>query len=166
MDIMSHPQIQSLIERYGELEKRDRLAVTGLALFLGAIVLYLMVWSPANTFFDTSKVNHERQLSLLQFMRSTESQARTAGGQSSQSLVTSGSLLPTVSRTAQDFDIKPNRLQPEGADGVSVWFNAVRFNDLVSWLESLNMKGISVRQISIDREEEPGTVNARIILRT
>ena len=69
MDIMSHPQIQSLIERYGELEKRDRLAVTGLALFLGAIVLYLMVWSPANTFFDTSKVNHERQLSLLQFMR-------------------------------------------------------------------------------------------------
>ena len=34
-----------------------------------------------------------------------------------------------------------------------------------SLLESMGQAGISVRQISIDREEEPGMVNARVILR-
>jgi len=166
MDLPSSPLLQPLLERYEQLESRDRLAVNGLAAFLALLLLYLLVWSPANVFYENSQENLGRRLSVLQFMRSTESQARAVGGGSREAAVTSGTLLPTVSRAAQEFGIKPSRLQPEGADGVSVWFNEVGFNELVAWLQSISAQGISVRQISIDREEQAGTVNARIILRT
>ena len=74
------------------------------------------------------------------------------------------SLLSQISSSTQGFQIKPNRLQPEGSDGVSVWFDDVNFNNLVRWLEAQAQQGITVRQISIDRDDLPGTVSARVIL--
>jgi general secretion pathway protein M len=99
-------------------------------------------------------------------MRASEKQARsvkaetrsTGGGQS---------LLSQVSRIAQQIGIKPNRLQPEGSDAVSVWFDSVAFNDLVKMLRQVqSQQGIVVQQISIDKEDQPGIVRARIVLRT
>jgi type II secretory pathway component PulM len=74
--------------------------------------------------------------------------------------------LSRLSSSAGRFNIKPNRLQPEGADGVSVWFSEVGFNELIRWLENLGNEGFTVKQISIDRQEASGLVNARIILRS
>ena len=76
------------------------------------------------------------------------------------------SLITEVSGAAQLAGIKPNRLQPEGSDEVSVWFDSVPFDDLIDWIVRLNDEhGISIRVISIDRQDTPGTVNARIVLR-
>jgi general secretion pathway protein M len=102
---------------------------------------------------------------MLQGMRETEKDARASSGNATTA-PTGQSLLSQVSRTAQQFGIKPNRLQPEGNDAVSVWFDEVSFNDLIKWLDSQSQSGMSVRQISIDREELPGRVNARIVLRS
>ncbi len=153
-------------DRYRQLERRDQLAVRALAFFFLLLFTYFAILNPVNQYYADAKAARDRQLSLIQYMRSSEKQAREAsvGGVRPSS---GKSLLTEVSRSAQLVGIKPNRLQPEGSDAVSVWFDAVAFNDLVKLLDHVqNKQGMMVQQISIDRGEIPGMVRARIVLRT
>ena len=98
-------------------------------------------------------------------LKSTEAVARAAGGQSSRSQG-ERSLLTTVSRTAQTVGVSPSRIQPEGNNAVSVWFDTVAFTRLMLFLERLHSgQGIVVRQITIDGQDEAGKVTTRVVLR-
>jgi general secretion pathway protein M len=163
MTLAKHPQVLLLIERYHGLPPRDRSALQLLAVVVVGLLFYLLVWSPVNSFYASSVVQRERQLSLIQYLHATEAQARAVGTGKPGALA-GQSLLSQISSSTQRFQIKPNRLQPEGSDAVSVWFDGVNFNNLVRWLEAQAQQGITVRQISIDRDELPGTVSARVIL--
>lgn len=162
MAVLDHPQLQPWVQKYEALEKRERLAVVAMAAFFTLLILYALVWQPIYDFNNKAKSDYQRQLELLQYMRSTEADARSTGGPSAG--LSGQPLLQSVSVTAQQIGIAPSRIQPDGS-AVSVWFSAVAFNDLMRLLERLNERGITVRQISIDREEAPGRVNARILLR-
>lgn len=163
--ILDDPRVQKGIRYYRALEKRDRLALLALGVFLGLLVFYFGLWSPANQYYAESKEYHDRQLSLVQYMRSTEQKARSAVKSTGQTVAGGQTLLTQVSRTAQQFGIKPSRLQPEGSDSVSVWFNGVAFNEMVRWLDQVTaQQTVSIKQISIDREGEPGKVNVRLVL--
>ena len=158
--------VEKLKDRYAQLEERDRIALNGLGLFFSLLFIYFALLNPMYTYHAESMAARDRQLSLIQYMRASEKQARsvkaeTRTGGSGQSL------LSQVSRIAQQIGIKPNRLQPEGSDAVSVWFEDVAFNDLVKMLKQVQQQqGIVVQQISIDKEDQPGVVRARIVLRT
>ena len=156
-----------LEERFNALEKRERLALLSLAAFLAVAVFYLVIWTPINDFAADSRLDHDRHLKLLTYLRSTEADARRVaqGGDRKQSA--DRNLLTSVSQTAQFVGINPSRMQPEGGSAVSVWFDAVAFTRLMLWLERLETRqGIVVRQISIDRRDEAGQVSARIVLRS
>ncbi|MCB1643913.1 MAG: type II secretion system protein M [Pseudomonadales bacterium] len=157
--------VRNLSSRYQSLDKRERLAVLALGTFFAGLILVYGIWMPAMDYQQQSLAERDRQLSLLQYMRASEQQARAASGSNRSAGGSGQSLLTQVSRSAQQFNIKPNRLQPEGDDAVSVWFDGVSFNDLAAWLQQQSRQGVVVRQISVDREEVTGTVNARIILR-
>jgi len=157
-------QVQQFIDRYEHLSQRDRLALKGLLVFFASLFLYSLVWLPANDYFTDRSLYHQNQIELHQYLLSSEQQARASTGQNSQS-VGGQSLLQTVSGSAQKFSLKPDRLQPEGSDGVNVVFNNVNFNKLMQWLESLDRQGFSVRQISIERSDVPGVVTTRMVLR-
>jgi general secretion pathway protein M len=156
--------VNAIRSYFSQLEKRDQIAVAALALFLGALLLYFAVWTPVRSYQQDSLARRDSQLSLLHYMRASEKQARSST--TGKKVQASGqSLITDVSSSAQQAGIKPNRLQPEGNDAVSVWFDNVPFDQLVSWIEQLSdQRGISVRQIAIDRQDVPGTVNARIVL--
>lgn len=155
--------IELIKRRFFELERRDRVALVGLGAFVSVLFLYYGVWSPANAFLESKRAERDRQLALIQYMRSSEQEARAASTEVSKT-PSGQSLLTQVSRSAQQYNINPNRLQPEG-DGVSVWFDAVAFNDLIRWLEAQSKQGVVIRQVAIDRDDSPGIVNARIVLR-
>ena len=161
-----NPFFTKLIGRYSHLEKRDRLAVNGLGVFFGVLILYFAIWLPVDQYYVDSKAERDRELSLVQYMRKSEKQAR-ASTKGAGAGSTGKSLLTLVSRAAQGKGIKPDRLQPEGSDAVSIWFNGVAFDDLISLLKQIqSTNGIYVQQISIDREDRPGTVKTRIVLRS
>jgi len=165
MNIMAHPQVRKVLAYYDALEKRDRLALIALAIFLAVLFMYFGLWASVEQYYQESREYRDRQVQLLEYMRRTEEQARNAAPATNQAVVGGQTLLTEVSRTAQAFGIKPARLQPEGSDSVSVWFDSVAFNRLAQWLDELTtQRNISIRQISIDREGEPGKVNARLIL--
>jgi general secretion pathway protein M len=157
---------RELMTHYKELEKRERAALLSLSVFLFGVVLYAGIWSPANSYVLDSQVDHDRYLKLLTYLKSTEAQARSSSGNQSSGKAAGQSLLSSVSKSAQSVGISPSRLQPEGSEAVSVWFDAVAFTKLMLWLERLESgQGIVVRQITIDRRESPGEVSARLVLR-
>ena len=164
--MLSIPVLDKITGRYLQLEKTERSALKALASFFTLLFLYFVIWNPVNQYHDSNEVERDRQLSVIQYMRASEKEAR-ASSQGVNRGSTGQSLLTVVSRTAQQMGIKPNRLQPEGADAVSVWFDGVAFDDLMLMLKQIQVRqGIVVQQISLDREEQPGIVRARIVLRS
>ncbi|MBD3647128.1 MAG: type II secretion system protein M [Pseudomonadales bacterium] len=165
MKLLEHPRIKQGLKYYRQMESRDRFALNGLAVFFAVLFVYFGLWTPVNNYREESQMFRDRQLSLLQYMQQSEQRARQVAANSGQASVEGQTLLTRVSNTAQQNKIKPNRLQPEGNDSVSVWFDQVPFNDLIRWLRQLTVQqGVDIRQISIDRQDRPGTVNARIVL--
>jgi general secretion pathway protein M len=158
--------LEKLLDRYAQLEQGDRIALSGLGLFFSLLFIYFALLNPMYSYHADSLAARDRQLSLIQYMRASEKQARSVKTET-RSTASGQSLLSQVSRIAQQIGIKPNRLQPEGSDAVSVWFDSVAFNDLVKMLRQVQaQQGIVVQQISIDKEDQPGVVRARIVLRS
>lgn len=159
-------RLAELRQRYAALEHREQVALSSLSVFLVVVVFYLAVWVPVNTFLADSRADYERQLSLLTYLQSTEAQARAASASPSPTGGQRQSMLTSVSRTAQAVGVNPSRMQPEGTDAVSVWFDAVPFTSMMLWLERLeSQQGIVVRQITLDGQDEPGQVSVRVIIR-
>lgn len=157
--------ITTLQSRFLDLEKREQNALVLLSAFFVAVIFYMAVWTPVNAFVDDSRLDRDRHLELLQYLKSTEAEARAAGGNRGRTPVSGQALLTQVSRTAQSVGINPSRMQPEGNDAVSVWFDKVAFTRLMLWLERLEGRGIVVRQVTIDRQENAGEVSSRLVLR-
>lgn len=151
--------------RFLDLEKREQNALIGLAAFFVVLIFYLGIWTPLNTFVDDSRQDRNRHLELLQYLKSTEAEAKASTGTQARNTMSGQAMLTQVSRTAQNVGINPSRMQPEGADAVSVWFDNVAFTRLMLWLERLEGRGIVVRQVTIDRQDNPGQVSSRLVLR-
>ncbi len=57
------------------------------------------------------------------------------------------------------------RLEPQGNNKVQIWFENTGFDSLISWLGKLaSQHQIHINSINIDRQDTPGTVNARLVL--
>lgn len=155
-----------LRSRYAELETREQRALMALSSFLLISGIYLLIWAPVTSYQAASQIEYERHLDLLTYLRSTETEARAVAGGGSVARQSGQSMLSAVSGAARITGINPSRLQPEGGDSVSVWFDSVSFTSLMRWLEKLQSeRGIAVRQISIDGRDQPGMVSARLVLR-
>lgn len=164
MTLRSHPLVKQGLDRYRGLSSRDRRLLQLLAVVVGLLLVYSLVWLPADRFLANSQDERNRHLDLLRYMQGTEAQARAVTGMTGS--LAGQTLLSQISSSTANFQIKPNRLQPEGSDAVSVWFDSVSFDNLIRWLEQQAQQGINVRQISIDKGEAQGTVSARVILHT
>jgi general secretion pathway protein M len=53
-----------------------------------------------------------------------------------------------------------SRMQPQG-DELQVWIDQAPFNDVLSWLQSLEKTGISILDIDIAESNLPGQVKIR-----
>jgi len=150
--------------RFKQLKTNDQRMLVLLVSFLTVIVGYAAVWQPVFEFRESQLSDRERNLALLTMMKQTEAQAR-AGVQSSPMQAYEGNVLSAITNAANEQDISPNRLQPEGDASVSLWFEAVVFSDLLMLLDRLDREqGIGVDQMVIDRTENSGQVRARLVL--
>ncbi len=77
------------------------------------------------------------------------------------------SLLALADATARGEGLERalRRVEPVGARGVRVSFEAVGFDPLVAWLEGLSRNyGVEANDLSADRADGIGLVNARVTL--
>lgn len=149
-----------------DLRERRALIFGGGALLL--FLFYFLGWQPFTTKLDQVAQQVREQRATYQWMQAKAEEVRrlrsaapaikTAGGQS---------LLATVDRTAREGGLGPalKRVEPESASNVRVWLDGATFDGLVKWLLQLQHDyGIQIVSISVDRQNDPGIVSARLTL--
>lgn len=154
---------------FENLSPRERLMVGLATAALLAALFYLLAWEPVHR--DLSQLRQQvasHQQDLL-WMRGAAGQVATLKSrQDSRPAASGGSLLTLVEKTANDAGLKRHvaRVEPQGRDGVRIWLEDAPFDELVRWLGRLRSEnGLLVENLSADRPEAPGRVNARLLLR-
>jgi len=153
-----------------EQSPRDRRILRIGSVFAGIALIYLLLWQPLHQQRDKYRQQITDQRQLLQWMqqRSIEAKAlmKQPDGRNHQAI--KGSLLSLVDKEARRAGLGKGlkRVEPAGSDQVRLWFDAVEFNRLVTWLGSLEDKyGTRIESAVIDRTENVGQVNARLVIK-
>jgi len=153
---------------YYAKEPNERLIILILAGVISLSLFYLLIWSPLSEGYAQNRTRVEAQRKLLTWMQNTGSEiARLQGSSSAKGGSGSGPLLSTVDSTIKSSGLgrTMKRLEPQGNDKVQIWFENTGFDSLISWLAQLaSQHQIHINSINIDRQDAPGTVNARLEL--
>ena len=156
---------------FNNLEQRERRMLIAGGIMLVILVLYLSVWEPLVTKTQVLKKTNQYNHELISWMEQSASEARElqakikAGGPSGRSK--DQSLLGIIDRTAKTAKLGKSvkRVQPDGKTKARVWLEDVSFNDMIKWLEGLQRsEGIHIETTVIEKRDEPGLVNARLVL--
>ena len=160
-------KIREIKRAYYGLAPREQNLITALLVVVLVAIVYLVLMFPAqNSVADASKKLEAKQ-SLLLWMQANEEQA-IAAGKSSAGRRTGGNqnLLGVVNSTASRNQITLQRYEPEGKEKLRVWLEDASFNNMVRWLHQLeSQNGITVASISMDSENDPGLISAKIVLK-
>lgn len=155
-----------LLERYRELQPRERLivAVGGVVVLL--TLIYLLLWEPFAKAHErqAAALADERALAeRLETIATTVQKAQASGVGAIQGR--EQSLLTLVDQQGRSPELgkAPARLQPEGENEVKVWFEDVPFDALVRWMATLESRfGVQITGAEFERRAGDGLVNARL----
>ena len=151
------------------LSARERLLVIGgLGLTL-ALLGYALVWEPFRTSHRQLQQRVAEQRVDLIWMRQAAREVKRLSGNAGTSPTRDGrSLLTLVDQTARAAGLASalKRVAPQGEDKLSAQLDGVEFDKLIPWLGMLEHDHrIAIVNLSIDRANATGLVNARVILR-
>lgn len=151
------------------LDPRERLMVAAGAALLVLFLLYILVWSPLHSGYDSMRTTVEEQRATALWMQQsaqTLKGLKRSGGRSRQGLG-GRSLLSVADSTARAGGLGPalKRVEPEGGDSVRVWLDGAPFDVLVKWLGTLStIHGVNAETVTMERSDAAGRVNARLTL--
>ena len=158
--------ILQIRQRIQELERKEKLAILALSVFLALLTFFLVIWIPIYEYKEKQRDSYEKSLDLLLYLQSTEEEARSVKVEGSKRM-SGQTLLTKVTRTAKTAGIQPSRLQPEGNDSVSIWFDSVSYRELMLFLERLESReAIYIIQLSIDKGNQSGKISSRVTVRS
>ena len=143
------------------------LAVGGLLAV--AMLLWALVWLPLNRARNDLLVRVEAQEADLAQMREQAVRAQELRGQGARAKVErqGKSLLALADATARGAQLANalKRVEPLGPKSVRVSFEGANFDVIAEWLEGLSRDfGVVATDLSADRAEGAGRVNARVTL--
>ncbi|MBD1391102.1 type II secretion system protein M [Neiella sp. HB171785] len=150
-----------MIEKWQQLQQRERRLLIAMAVAFAVLVFYLLIWQPLHNSVTTGQQRLQAQQNTLEWMRTSVSRvllSRSATAQSSAKV--SGSLSQRVNRTASQHKIKLSRIQPQ-KDELSVRIDKAEFNALLAWLQTLQRQRVEVTSIDLSRDDDAGMVQVR-----
>ena len=154
----------SLLQRYQDLEQRDRKALLWLGLFLAAVMIIYGMILPSYHYYQGAKNRFFDQGELLVWVQDNAATVKSAQ-QNKQSERPKTPLMQAVTGSVSRFGIEVNRLQPEG-DKLRAWITKAPFGKSLQWLTELTREnGIEIEQISVEKTAKSGIVNIQCLLR-
>src|ERR1700675_1393790 len=147
---------------FAGMEPREQRVVAVGAVLLGLIVLVGGILMPLQSALSRARQATESKRADLAWMRVNASEVRTAG--SALAADTGEAPVVLVDRVGREAGLGGalRGTQPNG-NGVRVQLEAAPFDTLVTWLAALDERyGLAVDSITVDRNAQPGTVNAGI----
>lgn len=157
---------EPLLERYRELQPRERVMVAVGAAVVVLTLIYLVLWEPfanARAKQFAALADERAFAERLETVGATVQKARAAGVGAIQGR--EQSLLTLIDQQGKSPELgkPPARLQPEGDTEVKVWFEDVPFDALVRWMATLETRyGVQIAGAEIERRAGAGLVNARL----
>lgn len=154
-------------EWFDGLAPRERLMVSAAAVVVVLALIYVAAWSPLVSSVTRLQQSVEEQQALKRWMQQSAAEVnrlRGAGGAAADHR----SLLAVVDQTSKQSQLGPavKRIEPDGQELVRVALEQASFDDVIGWLATLQRNfGVSVADLSIDRQADSGRVNARITLK-
>ncbi|TNC82526.1 MAG: hypothetical protein C9356_03655 [Oleiphilus sp.] len=165
--ILQQPSILQLKQKVELLPARDRMALKVLALVVLALFLYAALWQPARSYMMAAKAEVEQRKDLLALVQDNKAALKQLVGQSGSSSqkLDSQQLVSTVTNLAKRQGLNLKRFEPSGQNEVKVWVDNASFDKLIQWLSLMHSSvKVRVEQISLEKEDAEGLVNARITL--
>ena len=151
------------------LDPRERMMAAAGAALLVLFLLYILVWSPLHSGYDSLRNTVDAQRTTAQWMQEsaqTLKSLKRSSGRAAQGLG-GRSLLSVADSTARAGGLGPalKRVEPEGSDSVRVWLDGASFDVLVKWLGTLStIHGVNAETVTMERSGTAGRVNARLTL--
>jgi len=151
------------------LDPRERMMAAAGATLLVLFLLYILVWSPIHSGYDTLRDTVGEQRTTARWMQDSAQtliRLKRSSGRAAQGLG-GRSLLSVADSTARAGGLGPalKRVEPEGSNGVRVWLDGASFDVLVKWLGTLStLHGVNAETVTMERSGTAGRVNARLTL--
>ncbi len=152
--------MDKLVSTFKQLNPRERLLVSVSAVLVIIALFYWLVWSPLDTAIERGEKNLANQQALLSWVQKNANRAIQLRGSAGSNRSFSGSLPQAVNQSASRMRIKISRMQPQG-DELQVWVDQAPFNDVLSWLQSLEKSGVIIMDIDLAETGDPGLVKIR-----
>ena len=134
----------------------------------GAIAVLILVWSFAWMPLRSANLNLDATLAEKYGLLADVSRLQPSGAPPIPASTSAESLVLIVDQTHRTHGLGGtlSRNQPDGENGIRVAFQQVPFTQLVSWLGALQQgHGIVVVIANMDGTQQPGLVNASLVLR-
>ena len=161
------PLLEPLRARWRALAPRERRALRVLSAFFGVVLFYVLVWSPVQSNLTRLRAQLPAEQSRLARMR--EQSALVANLRRSQPANSSVDPLSAAQQAAERLGLrdKMKRIEADGARGVRVEIEGASFNAVTGWLTELQRQsGLRAENAVFEKQSTPGTVTARITLRS
>jgi general secretion pathway protein M len=155
-------------EWFAGLEPRERLLVSGGAVVLVLLLLYVVIWEPIASGYRNLQEDVAEQKQTLAWMQQAATQIKTLQRSSTGDVrgLAGRSLLAVVDKSARSGGLGDSikRIEPDGSKGVKVWLEGVAFDPMILWLGKLTRTyQIETSLITIE-PQGGGRVNARLTL--
>ena len=166
--ISQNPTLLNLRKQYEMLSPRDRLALKVMAVALALVVLIFGMMKPAYEFKKNAEAEYlanQKLLALVNENKRALSALVSKSGSPSARTLNSQQLVSSVTNLAKKQKVALKRFEPSGEDKLKVWVDDASFDQVITWLARLKSSlGVKVEQISIDKDDDPGKVSARMTL--
>ncbi|MDX9739851.1 MAG: type II secretion system protein M [Gammaproteobacteria bacterium] len=159
--------IDRLRTAYFRLGARDRLLLLVGGILLSLLLFLFAIWMPLDQRVERLRETVDRQLALRAWMAESAEEVRRLKASDPGQRVADQSLLAFTDRTAREAGLAGamRRVEPEGNDRVRIVLEQAGFDAVTAWLEQLAGRfRVRIASITVERREEPGLVNVRVIL--
>lgn len=152
--------MDTLLQKYRQLTEREQLLVliSSVVVVIGAF--YWLVWAPLTSALEENRAavaNKKADLVWVKKNANKVLQLRKSVGKSGGF---SGSLPQAVNQTANRIRIAISRMQPQGEE-LKVWVDQAPFNDVLSWLQALEKRGVKILDVDFAKADAPGLIKVR-----
>jgi len=167
--IKQQPAFINMQKQYEALSDRDRLALKILAVVLMIVLMYFLLWQPAQQFMLDAESDIARSEQLLSLVKQNRtllaSLAKSGAQQGKRSGLDSQQLVSSVTNMAKRHSVALKRFEPGGERKIKVWIENASFDKMMSWLKALGSSlQVYVEQISVEKGDATGQVSARLTL--
>lgn len=154
-------------EFLANLNPRERRLVYIGGVIAAVLLFYAAVWAPLANKVERLRETVAEQQQLATWMQQASQEVQRLRKAAGSAKRPRQSLLALADQSAkrQGLGQAIKRVQPEGQDKVNIRLEGAAFDDVVTWLEKLQMQhGVRVATITIDRQDQPGLVDVRLTL--